>query len=208
MSDLQRHSDEDGWIQEGIILYYETPSLQSAKVFAGSRQGQELVLPKDENIEVVLGNCLLLKIRFKNRCFFGKAAVISIQENTFTVKLPDNYQSLPRKCFYRVELSRSGRFNEEDVCVKDISVSGAAIEVSCSDRLKVDERYRFQLGRFSTFATINEISGNLVRAQFSIRDNLSQELNRLVRDSYRLKKAREMEQMEGMCKTVMRCSVS
>jgi hypothetical protein len=182
MGDLQRHID-DGWIQEGMILFYETGDLQSAKVNAGLRVGQRLELPKETEVE--LGSEVLLKFRVKSRCLYCKADVVHVAEDTFTVELPNSYQSLPRRQFYRIELSRWGRFNDNTANIKDLSVAGAAIEVSDLTGLEVGKRYKFQTGRFSTNARINEIDGNLVRVQFPIRANLNIELSRIVREAYR-----------------------
>lgn len=186
MADLQRHSDE-GWIKEGMILYYETPDLQTAKVTSGHRVGQTLELPKKTDVE--FRTEILIKVRVKSRSFYCKALVLGIKENTFTVQLPHTgWKSLPRKRFFRIKLSRWGRFNENTANIKDISVAGAAIEVTDPNGLTEGMQYKFQTGRFTTSARINEITGNRVRVQFPIRDNLSMDLNCIVRDCYRQEK--------------------
>ena len=195
--DLKLHSDKCLIKTEGVILYYETPSLQTRKVFSGPLKNQHLTLPKDDGVDIEPDNQVLLKFRIGHRCFFGKAPVTDVQKETFTIEAPNKYKSLPRFYFNRQEISRPGRFNDEDACVKDLSVAGSAIEVLHADGLEVEGRYRLQLGRFSTFATINEISGNLIRTQFAIRDNLSRELNRIIRDSCRTEKKQRTRAVFG-----------
>jgi len=198
MADLQRHSD-DGWIKEGMILYYETPNSQTFKVIAGQRINQNLELPKQT--EVTSGMGILIKVRVKSRCFYCKAFVVEEKKDTFTVNLPQTgWKSLPRRCFYRVKVSRQGRFNENTVSIKNISVAGASIETRDTNELQEGGYYKFQTGRFTTRAQVNEISDKMVRIQFPIKDSFNVDLNSIIRKPY--------GQIEKRETTIECCSVS
>lgn len=186
MPKWNKHFKDEGWLQEGHILFFETQNLDMAKTVAGERIGQHLTLPT-EGVVVLPGDKVLLKFRSHSRCMYCQADVLEVKGD-MTVYLPQQYESLNRGYFYRTDLNRPGKLNGQEMLVIDISIAGAAIRTM--DELIVGERYPFQLGRFTSSVLVRELKEGWVRVQFALRDNLNINLANIVRNAIQTRSRR------------------
>lgn len=188
MPKWKKYFRDEGWLQEGHILFFETQNLEMVKTVAGERVGQHITLPT-EGITLCPGDKILLKFRSHSRCMYGQADVLEVRDDEMTVYLPQNYDCLNRAYFYRVDLFLPAKLNRKEVQLLDLSIAGAALSCTNPD-VEEGNRYLFQLGRFSTQGLVREIKDGWIRVQFPLRDNLNTNLANILRNTIKARSSR------------------